>query len=166
MAVAGVGWSKIATSTWGANNSCCTGNGEWNNSHPRLACCSGLDSPKEARFKAQHFDLVYIDSGIGSPGCNFSFLFPPGNDSMADCHRHRSASAARIKQAARALNRTVPVLVYRQISPMLEGVRHDDPALLNHRNRIHHASRFGASGSSQRPTTVTVERAWAGHVVA
>ena len=40
----------------------------------------------------------------------------------------------------------------------------DEPP--NRRNRIHHVSRSGASGSSQRLTTVTVERIWAGHVVA
>eukprot|EP01051_Picozoa_sp_SAG22_P005002 SAG22_NODE_285_length_12974_cov_2.969087_3_plen_615_part_00 len=122
------GWSTLATSTWGSNSSCC---------HPsapekrQARCCSGIDSPEEARFKNQ-FDLVYIDNGLGSPGCNFPFMNLGGNDTTLGCHKHRSEGAAAIK----AVDKAKPVFVYRQISAKLEGadlaaiadlmVTHDD----------------------------------------
>jgi hypothetical protein len=80
----------------------------------RLECCSGVDNPEEARYKAQ-FDLVFIDNGIGTPGCDFPF--GGGTNTMLECHIHRSEGAARIK----AIDSKKPVFVYRQISAVLEG---------------------------------------------
>ena len=92
------GWDRVSTSTWGSNTSCCT-------TTRSLSCCSGIDSPAEAAFKTTEFDLVFVDNGIGSPGCRFAFN--GGNDSMHDCHWHRSRGAAAIKAA----NRSTPVFV-------------------------------------------------------
>ena len=86
------GWDHIATSTWGSNSSCCAASAFTN-----LSCCSGLDSQSEALYKTQ-FDLVFLDNGIGTPGCRF--LFDNGSDTMRDCHRHRSEGAALIKSIA------------------------------------------------------------------
>ena len=48
------GWGTVATSTWGSNSSCCT-------TTPRdLRCCSGLDSPEEARFKVSVVVVVVM----------------------------------------------------------------------------------------------------------
>jgi hypothetical protein len=107
------GWEHIATSTWGSNSSCCA-----SSRFEDLACCSGLDSPAEVRYKTQ-FDLVFLDSGIGTPGCRFAF--DNGTDTMLDCHRHRSQGAALVKAVAPSK----PVFTYRQISLVLEG---NDPA--------------------------------------
>ena len=35
------------------------------------------------------FILVFLDNGIGTPGCRFAF--DNGSDTMLDCHRHRSS---------------------------------------------------------------------------
>ena len=86
----------------------------WHPVPKRLECCSGVDNPEMAKYKAQ-FDLVFIDNGIGTPGCDFPFT--GGNDTMLDCHLHRSQGAARIK----AVDSQKPVFVYRQISAVLEG---------------------------------------------
>ena len=59
---------------------------------------------------------MFIDNGIGAPGCRFPF--DGGNDTTMECHQHRSLGAAVIKAASA----TTPVFVYRQISALLEGV--------------------------------------------
>eukprot|EP00729_Bicosta_minor_P010779 gene10779-471_t len=132
------GWNNIATSTWGSNSSCC-------GVVPKnLTCCSGVDSkegklyptafftvattavaaPHKSEYKSQ-FDLVFIDNGIGTPGCDFFNTDPAGaNNTMAECHAHRSAGAARIK----AVSPKKPVFVYRQISAVLEGCNVTDLA--------------------------------------
>ena len=111
------GWAHVATSTWGSNSSCCAAS-----SFANLSCCSGLDSPAESLYKTQ-FDLVFLDNGIGTPGCRFPF--DGGKDTMLDCHRHRSKGAALIK----AVDPAKPVFTYRQISATLEGNSPSDPAL-------------------------------------
>ncbi len=112
------GWEHIATSCWGSNSSCCA-----SSEFSDLSCCSGLDSPEQARYKTQ-FDVVFLDNGIGTPGCRFAF--DNGTDTMLDCHRHRSDGAKRIK----AIDPTKPVFTYRQISATLEGNSPNAPALV------------------------------------
>jgi hypothetical protein len=84
-----------------------------------------------AAAQTSHFDLVFIDNGIGTPGCRFAF--DGGNNTMLECHQHRSRGAAVIK-ASRA---DIPVFVYRQISVLLEGVDLDTIAhlLVTHDDR-------------------------------
>jgi hypothetical protein len=112
------GWGKLSTSTWGSNSSCCA-----SSSFANQSCCSGLDSDAEAAYKAR-FDLVFLDNGIGTPGCRFGF--DNGSDTMLDCHHHRSAGAALIK----AVSPSKPVFTYRQISLILEGNSATDAELV------------------------------------
>ena len=96
-------------------------------------CVSSAFSRRCRMHTAQtsHFDLVFIDNGIGTPGCRFAF--DGGNNTMLECHEHRSRGAAVIK-ASRA---DTPVFVYRQISVLLEGVDLDTiaPLLVHHDDR-------------------------------
>jgi len=88
-----------------------------------MARPSGLDSPAVAKFKTQ-FGVVFLDNGIGTPGCRYPF--DNGTDTMLDCHAHRSHGAALVKAA----KKSTVVFTYRQISAYLEGNSVDDPALM------------------------------------